>query len=47
MLAAYNALIAETDLIEADFSGSKTADSLRVLRDFVNGIDRPQPVTER
>lgn len=47
MLSAYNALIAETDLIEADFSGSETADSLRVLRDFVNGIDRPQPVTER
>ncbi len=48
MLAAYNALISEADLTEAPFSGAGTADSLQVLRDFVNGIDRPsQPSTER
>lgn len=48
MLAAYNALISEADLTGAPFSGAGTADSLQVLRDFVNGIDRPtQQSTER
>lgn len=48
MLEAYNALVSEADLLEAPFSGAETADSLRVLRDFVNGIDRPgQASTER
>lgn len=41
MLAAYNRLIAREDLTSAPFSGAETADSLRVLRDFVNGVDLP------
>ena len=48
MLDAYNAVVSEADLIHADFSGAGTADSLQLLRDFVNGIDQPaQPSTER
>ena len=42
MLAAYNALISEVDLTSAPFSGAGTADSLTVLRDFVNGLSLPQ-----
>ena len=42
MLAAYNTLISGEDLTGAPFSGAETADSLAVLRDFVNGLDLPQ-----
>lgn len=41
MLAAYNESIGSEDLTHAPFSGASTADSLRVLQDFVNGIDAP------
>jgi LAS superfamily LD-carboxypeptidase LdcB len=41
MLTAYNALVSEGDLTGAPFSGAETADSLAVLRDFVNGVDLP------
>ena len=33
--------ISSSDLTGAEFSGAETADSLHVLRDYVNGIDRP------
>ena len=42
MLTAYNRLISEGDLTGAPFSGAETADSLAVLRDFVNGLALPQ-----
>ena len=42
MLNAYNALVSQEDLTGAQFSGSETADSLEVLRDFVNGLALPQ-----
>ena len=42
MLAAYNALVSGGDLTGAPFSGAETADSLAVLRDFVNGLALPQ-----
>ena len=41
MLAAFNTAVAPSDLTGAPFSGAETADSLRVLRDFVNGVDLP------
>ena len=47
MLAAYNEKILEDSLTGAQFSGSETADSLNVLRDFVNGLALPQSSTER
>lgn len=47
MLAAYNQRISEDSLMDAEFSGSDTADSLRVLTDFVNGLALPQSKTER
>lgn len=47
MLTAYNALVSDVDLTHAAFSGSATADSLRVLRDFVNGLTLPQSATDR
>ena len=46
-LAAYNQRISEDTLSGAAFSGSETADSLNVLRDFVNGLALPQSKTER
>ena len=42
MLATYNRLVSEGDLTSAPFSGAETADSLAVLRDFVNGLALPQ-----
>ena len=42
MLAVYNEMVVQRDLLEAEFSGSETAESLRVLSDFVNGIDQPE-----
>ena len=42
MLATYNRLVSEGDLTGAPFSGAETADSLAVLRDFVNGLALPQ-----
>ena len=49
MLAAYNRLVSSADLTGAPFSGAEAADSLAVLRDFVNGLALPasQPSTER
>lgn len=41
MLAAFNAKVGLSDLTDAPFSGAETADSLRVLSDFVNGVDLP------
>lgn len=41
MLTAYNRVVASTDLTSAPFSGAGTADSLAVLRDFVNGLALP------
>jgi zinc D-Ala-D-Ala carboxypeptidase len=42
MLAAYNKVIQTADLTDADFSGARTADSLRILPDFVNGVNLPE-----
>ena len=42
MLATYNRLVSEGDFTGAPFSGAETADSLAVLRDFVNGLALPQ-----
>ena len=42
MLTAYNRLVSGGDLTGAPFSGAETADSLAVLRDFVNGLALPQ-----
>ena len=49
MLNAYNHLIDTRDLARAPFSGAETADSLRVLAEFVNGLALPegQDNTER
>ena len=47
MLAAYNQRISKESIMGAEFSGSETADSLNVLRDFVNGLALPQSKTDR
>lgn len=41
MLMAFNATISEEDLSQANFSGSVSADSLKVMDQFVNGVDLP------
>lgn len=41
MLDAFNRAVQTSDLTAAPFSGAETADSLRVLSDFVNGVHVP------
>ena len=41
MLEAFNRTVQPADLTTAPFSGAETADSLKVLSDFVNGVNLP------